>query len=67
MHFEEVLTVPEVADLLRVTTKTVYKLIRAGALKSFRVGRVMRCRRHEVDRFIAEREQSSAPHVEGGL
>lgn len=50
------LTVPEVARLLRVTTKTVYKLVHAGQLRSFRVGRVMRCRRDEVARFIRERE-----------
>ena len=62
---EEVMTIPEVAQLLRVTAKTVYKLVRAGALRSFRVGRVMRCRRHEVDRFMADREQSSRPRVEG--
>lgn len=49
---EDVLTVPEVAEYLRVTTKTVYALIQRGALPSFRVGRVLRCRRCDVMNFI---------------
>jgi excisionase family DNA binding protein len=49
----EVLTVPEVARYLRVTTKTVYGLLKRGELASFRVGRVVRCRRADVDHFIA--------------
>ena len=61
----EVMTVPEVARLLRVTTKTVYKLLRTGTLRSFRIGRVVRCRRDEVNRFIGECEQSTTPQIEG--
>lgn len=48
-----VLTIPEVARYLRVAEKTVYGLVRRGELKAFRVGRVMRCSRDEVARFIS--------------
>lgn len=50
-----VLTVPEVADVLRVTTKTVYALIKRGELPSFRIGRAVRCRQEDVERFIDDR------------
>lgn len=50
---EEILTVPEVARYLRVTTKTVYALVRRGELTSFRVGRAVRVRRHDVEHFVA--------------
>jgi len=48
----EVLTVQEVADYLRVTTKTVYGLARGGDLVSFRVGRAMRFRRSDIEAFV---------------
>ena len=49
---DEVLTVQEVADYLKVTTKTVHKLIKQGSIPSFRVGRAVRCQRMAVDAFI---------------
>jgi excisionase family DNA binding protein len=50
----EVLTIPEVAEVLRVTPKTVYGLAKRGALTSFRVGRALRCRRSDVERFMMD-------------
>lgn len=52
---DEVLTVQEVAEFLKVTSKTVYSLVREGELPAFRVGRVLRCRRVDVDSFITAR------------
>lgn len=51
---DEVLTVQEVADYLKVTTKTVYEIIKQGSLPSFRVGRAVRCRRSAVESFIEQ-------------
>lgn len=51
---EQVMTVGEVASYLRVTSKTVYELIRRGALPSFRIGRAVPCRRHDIEQFIAD-------------
>ena len=49
------LTVAEVAGQLRVSTMTVYRLIRSGELASARIGRSYRLRQHDVDRFLAKR------------
>lgn len=57
-----VLTVPEVAAYLRVTTKTVYGLVKQGRLRSFRVGRVMRFHRTDFETFIEESKDTK----EGG-
>ena len=43
------LTVNEVADLLRVSRMTVYRLIKEGQLKALRVGRSYRLREDDVD------------------
>ena len=47
------LTVAEVASLLRVSTMTVYRLIKAGQLASVRVGKSYRVREDDVDRYLA--------------
>ena len=49
------LTVSEVASLLRVSTMTVYRLIKAGDLASVRVGKSYRVREDDVDRYLASR------------
>lgn len=47
------LTVAEVASLLRVSTMTVYRLIKSSQLPAVRVGKSYRVREDDVDRFLA--------------
>ena len=47
------LTVAEVAGPLRVSTMTVYRLIKAGELAAVRVGRSYRVTEDDVDRYLA--------------
>lgn len=49
------LTVAEVADVMRVSTMTVYRLIKAGELGAVRVGKSYRIPEDAVDRFLASR------------
>lgn len=49
------LTVAEVAAIMRVSTMTVYRLIKAGELASVRVGKSYRLREADVDAYIAKR------------
>lgn len=46
-------TVTEVADQLRVSNMTVYRLVQSGQLPAVRVGRSYRIREEDVDRFLA--------------
>ncbi len=48
------LTVAEVAELMRVSTMTVYRLIKAGDLAAVRVGRSFRVREVDVDAYLGE-------------
>lgn len=48
----ELLTAAEVADDLRVSTMTVYRLIRSGDLPAVRVGRNYRVRRQDLDAYL---------------
>jgi excisionase family DNA binding protein len=46
------LTVREVADSMRVSTMTVYRLIRGGALPAIRVGTHFRIRVTDLDHYL---------------
>ena len=47
------LTVQEVADLMRVSSMTVYRLIKSGELPAVRVGRSFRVAERDVDTYLA--------------
>jgi excisionase family DNA binding protein len=49
------LTVTEVADTLRVSTMTVYRLIHAGEIAAVRVGKSYRLREEDLDAYLASR------------
>jgi excisionase family DNA binding protein len=48
------LTVSEVADQLRVSTMTVYRLIKSGELRAARVGKSYRLREDDIDAYLAK-------------
>ena len=49
------LTVQEVADLMRVSSMTVYRLIKAGELRALQIGKSYRLREEDVDAFLSSR------------
>jgi excisionase family DNA binding protein len=49
----EFLTIKELAQKLRVSTKTAYKLTLGGAIRYARVGRQMRIRLEDYDAYIS--------------
>ena len=53
---DEILTLPEVAKLLKVTDKTVYSLAQKGTLPGFKVGGQWRFKRVDIDAWIEEQK-----------
>jgi excisionase family DNA binding protein len=51
---KDLLTVAEVAEMLRVSTMTVYRLIRTGELPAVRVGRSYRVKKTDLERYLDE-------------
>lgn len=51
---DEILTLPELAQLLKVAEKTVYTMAQGGELPAFKVRGQWRFRRRDVDEWIAE-------------
>jgi excisionase family DNA binding protein len=52
---DRLLTVMEVAALMRVSNMTVYRLIKAGQLAALRVGKNYRIRESDVHRYLSDR------------
>ena len=48
------LTVAEVADIMRVSSMTVYRLIKAGEVRAVRIGKSYRLAEDDVDRYLAQ-------------
>jgi excisionase family DNA binding protein len=49
---DEILTVREVAKLLKINEKTAYKLAASGKIPGFKVGGSWRFERHEISSWI---------------
>ena len=55
----DILTLDEVATYLRIPKKTVYKIVRSGALPAFKAGKHWRVRRTDLGAWIAGRSRES--------
>jgi excisionase family DNA binding protein len=51
----QLLTVSEVAEMLRVSDMTVYRLIKSGQLRALQIGKSYRLRDDDVDAFLSSR------------
>jgi len=58
-----IMTVEEVAKLLRVSEWKVYKLLEAGDIKGFRVGRQWRMPVREVDDYVSRELAGAASNI----
>jgi excisionase family DNA binding protein len=63
---DEILTLPEVAQLLKVAEKTVYTMAQKGELPAFKVRGQWRFKRIDLDQWIEKQKAASARDDEGG-
>jgi excisionase family DNA binding protein len=59
-EMEAFLTTEEVLSYLKITPRTIYRLIRSGELPAVRIGRQWRFRREDLDRWLERRRAFSA-------
>jgi len=55
------MTVSQVAELLQLSEKTVYRLAQRGELPCFKVGGSWRFRRRDIDAWAAKQIRGSQP------
>lgn len=56
---DEILTLPEVAKLLKVAEKTVYSMAQKGQLPAFKVGGQWRFKRVDLDAWIEQQKAAA--------
>ena len=56
MADDEIFTIKEVANYLKLAEKTAYRLASEGKLPGFKVGGSWRFRKNKIDRWIREQE-----------
>lgn len=61
----DLLTVPEAAQLLRISRNLAYELVAQHQLPCVRLGRTIRIPRASLERWIRERAEESALRPEG--
>lgn len=57
MSNDDILTVKELADYLKIAEKTAYRFATEGKVPGFKVGSAWRFRKCEIERWISEQEQ----------
>lgn len=61
----EILTSEDVAELLRVSERTIHRMVRAG-LPCFRIGRAVRFRKDRVQAYIERLSNERHPLIRRG-
>lgn len=59
----EILTLSEVASLLRVSHQTIYNMIKDGRLKGHKVGREWRFIKKDIDAYVLPEQAQSFDHL----
>lgn len=54
---DDIMTVKEMADFLKINEKTAYRLAAEGKIPGFKVGGSWRFRRSQIDVWITQQEQ----------
>lgn len=61
---QNLLTVKEVAALLRVSTQTLYKMLEHGEIPAVKVGSQWRFDRERIREWLAQHSSEPVPHSE---
>jgi len=59
MGNDDILTIKELSQYLKLAEKTAYRLVSDGKIPGFKVGGSWRFRKSEIDFWIKEQEQKS--------
>ncbi len=61
----DILSLNELAEYLRVSKSTLYQLSEGGKIPSFKVGKQLRFRKNAIDKWISKEEKRKAKWIKG--
>lgn len=59
----EILNVKQVQDRLKLSERTVFRLIKTGKLKGFKAGREWRFEESDIEDFIKEQREEASQNI----
>jgi excisionase family DNA binding protein len=62
----DILMIKDVAEYLKVTERTIYRLAAAKKIPAFKVGGSWRFSKTDIDRWISEQSANNAPPTAAG-
>jgi len=66
MPTDEILTLQEVAALLKIAERTAYMMVQRGDLPGFKVGGQWRFKRNDIDAWMEAQKLAERPRQEAG-
>jgi excisionase family DNA binding protein len=57
---DEILTIREIAEYLKIKEKTIYALVARGGIPGFKVGGSWRFRSSEIEKWIKQQERKAS-------
>jgi nitrogen PTS system EIIA component len=57
MFTDEYMKMPEVAEMLKMSTSKVYDYAKRGIIPSVRIGRSVRTKRSDLEKWLEERKE----------
>lgn len=57
---DDILTIREVAEMLKLTEKTAYRLVSDGEIPGFKVGGSWRFSRKELEKWVTEQNRKAS-------
>jgi len=58
IEMDEFLTLKEVTEILKVSRQTVYRWISSGELRSIKIGKLVRIRKKDLEKFLKNKEKN---------
>lgn len=66
MQNPNIMTIKQVAEYLRISPRTVYKLVKEGAIPSFKIMNMWRFEQSKIDQWIHEKSEMNNFNGNGG-
>ncbi|TVM00676.1 MAG: transcriptional regulator [Candidatus Brocadia sp. WS118] len=66
MQNPNIMTIKQVAEYLKVSPRTIYKLVKTGGIPTFRIMNMWRFEQSKIDQWIQEKSETNNFNGTGG-
>ncbi|MBE7444804.1 MAG: helix-turn-helix domain-containing protein [Planctomycetia bacterium] len=66
MQSPNIMTIKQVAEYLKVSSRTIYKLVKEGSIPTFKIMNMWRFEQSQIDQWIQKKSEINNFNVNGG-